>query len=114
MSEPAGQAAVAVPRGARGARTRARLLEAARTSFATTGWSRARVEDVCRAAGVGHATLYAYFGNRTEILEALVRRHADALDAVVEDSTWSAPCRHRGRLRSCAVPSSACSPASST
>jgi len=49
---------------------------------------RARVEDVCRAAGVGHGTFCASFGN-TETLEALVRRHADALDAVVA-STWSA------------------------
>lgn len=50
---------------------------------------RARVEDVSRAAGIGHGTFYAHFGNHTEILEALVRRHADALDAVVA-STWSA------------------------
>lgn len=69
-------------------RTRGRLLEAARVAFAGVGWNRARVEDVCREAGVGHGTFYAYFGNRTEILEALVRRHAAGLYTLV-DAPWT-------------------------
>ncbi len=72
----------------RGERTRARLLEAARTAFAEVGWSRARVEDVCRAAGVGHGTYYAYFANKTAVLEALVLRHAAALYELVE-APWT-------------------------
>ncbi|HEY0486156.1 MAG TPA: TetR/AcrR family transcriptional regulator [Mycobacteriales bacterium] len=82
MSEPV------VPRTARGERTRRRLLDAARTSFGHTTWARARVEDVCREAGVGHGTFYAYFPNRTAILEALVRRHATALYRLVE-APWT-------------------------
>lgn len=66
-------------RSTRGERTRERLLEAAREAFHGVGWSRARVEDVCRAAGCGHGTYYAYFANKTAILEALVRRHATDL-----------------------------------
>jgi AcrR family transcriptional regulator len=83
MSEPA------VPRTARGERTRQRLLDAARVAFARTTWSKARVEDVCREAGVGHGTFYAYFPNRTVILEALVRRHAAAMYRLVE-APWTA------------------------
>lgn len=78
----------AVERTARGERTRERLLDAARTAFHGVGWSRARVEDVCRAAGCGHGTYYAYFANKTAILEALVRRHADELYGLVE-AEWT-------------------------
>jgi AcrR family transcriptional regulator len=77
-----------IPRTARGERTRARLLDAARVAFARTMWARARVEDVCREAGVGHGTFYAYFPNRAAVLEALVRRHATALYGLVE-APWT-------------------------
>jgi AcrR family transcriptional regulator len=80
--------APATPRTARGERTRQRLLDAARVAFGRTTWARARVEDVCQEARVGHGTFYAYFPNRTAILEALVRRHATALYALVE-SPWT-------------------------
>lgn len=75
-------------RTARGERTRAKLLDAARVAFAGVPWSRARVEDVCRAAGVGHGTYYAYFENKSAILEALVRRHAAALYHLA-DADWT-------------------------
>ena len=76
------------PRSTRGERTRAKLLDAARVAFAGVPWSRARVEDVCRAAGVGHGTYYAYFGSKSDIVEALVRRHADALYHLA-DTDWT-------------------------
>ena len=76
------------PRTARGERTRARLLDAARVAFARTTWARARVEDVCQEAGVGHGTFYAYFPNRAAVLEALVRRHAGVLYGLVE-APWT-------------------------
>jgi AcrR family transcriptional regulator len=75
-------------RPTRGERTRARLLDAARTAFAGVSWSRARVEDVCRTAGVGHGTYYAYFANKTAILEALVHQHAADLYRLVE-APWT-------------------------
>lgn len=71
--------APAEPKPTRGERTRAKLLDAARVAFRGVPWNRARVEDVCRAAGVGHGTYYAYFANKEAVLEALVRRHAEAL-----------------------------------
>lgn len=75
-------------RASRADRTRGRLLEAARSAFTRLGWARARVEDVCQEAGVGHGTFYTYYGNKTEIVEALVLRHATALYAVAE-APWS-------------------------
>lgn len=78
----------AAGRPRRGEATRARLLDAARVAFHGVGWNRARVEDVCRQAGVGHGTFYAYYGNKTAILEALVRQHAAALYELVE-APWT-------------------------
>ncbi len=77
-----------VRRRSRGEQTRQRLLEAARVAFRGVGWGRARVEDVCREAGVGHGTFYAYYANRTAILEDLVRRHAADLYALAE-APWT-------------------------
>lgn len=82
-----------VERLTRGEKTRAKLLDAARTAFHGVPWNRARVEDVCRAAGVGHGTYYAYYSNKADILEALVRRHATELYRLVE-ADWT-----RGDLR---------------
>lgn len=84
-TDPATEAPVRLTRGER---TRAKLLDAARTAFVGVPWSRARVEDVCRAAGVGHGTYYAYFENKSAILEALVRRHAAALYHLA-DADWT-------------------------
>lgn len=75
---------LALPRTRRGQATRARLLAAARQAFAEVGWARARVEDVCNIAGVGHGTFYQYFPNRTALLVALVSEHAARLNALAE------------------------------
>jgi len=75
-------------RPTRGERTRQRLLDAARVAFRGVPWSRARVQDVCREAGVGHGTYYAYFANKEAVLEALVRRHAEALYELA-DQPWT-------------------------
>src|SRR4051794_30278862 len=72
-------AGLAGSRRRRGERTRQRILEAARIAFLGVGWHRARVEDVCRTAGIGHGTFYAYYANKTDVVEALVREHAAAL-----------------------------------
>lgn len=77
--------ATAEPKPTRGERTRAKLLDAARVAFRGVPWNRARVEDVCRAAGVGHGTYYAYFANKEAVLEALVRRHAAELYRLAEE-----------------------------
>jgi AcrR family transcriptional regulator len=73
--------------------TRARILEAARVVFSGVGWHRARVEDVCRTAGIGHGTFYAYYANKVAVLEALVRQHADRLYQLAEQPWTSGDVR---------------------
>ncbi len=48
------------------------LLDAASRLFAVNGYHATTVPDIVEAAGVGHGTFYEYFGNRRDILLALV------------------------------------------
>lgn len=61
------------PKTARGARTRARILEAAEHTFGTLGYHRAGISDITRAAGVAQGTFYTYFAGKEEILRELVQ-----------------------------------------
>lgn len=60
------------PKTARGARTRARILQAAEDTFGTQGFHRAGITDITRAAGVAQGTFYTYFSSKEEILRELV------------------------------------------
>lgn len=71
----------------RGARTAARLREAAREVFSDHGYANARVEDVVARAGVSHGTFYTYYHNKAAILDALVDHAAVRLREVV-DAPW--------------------------
>lgn len=51
--------------------TRRRVLDAARTVFATHGYGAATVEEIVAAAGVGRATFYLHFANKSDVLAAL-------------------------------------------
>ncbi|MEU0838402.1 TetR family transcriptional regulator [Streptomyces sp. NPDC005962] len=63
--------------------TRRRLLDAATEDFAAHGIAGARVDRIAAAAGVNKAQLYAYFGDKLGLFEAVFRLHADAVaDAV--------------------------------
>lgn len=77
-------------RTSRGARTRARLLEAAREVMATRGFAASRIEDIVASAGVSHGTFYTYFENKAAILDALIDTAAAQLQAVV-DEPWDGP-----------------------
>jgi AcrR family transcriptional regulator len=57
----------------RGARTRARLLEAAERCFAEVGYHDASVVRITEAAGVAQGTFYLYFASKKEIFDELVR-----------------------------------------
>ncbi len=80
----------ATGRTSRGARTRARLLEAAREVMATRGFAASRIEDIVACAGVSHGTFYTYFENKAAILDALIDTAAAQLQAVV-DEPWDGP-----------------------
>jgi AcrR family transcriptional regulator len=59
--------------------TRRRLLAAATADFAAHGIAGARVDRVAAAAGVNKAQIYAYFGDKLGLFQAVYRMHADAV-----------------------------------
>ena len=60
------------PTSARGKRTRAALLDAARDVFTAQGYADSNVTEITRAAGVGYGSFYIYFSSREDIFETLV------------------------------------------
>jgi len=60
-------------------RTRAALLEAARTVFARDGVIAARVTDITAEAGLSHGSFYTYFDSKSHIFRVLV---TDVMDKV--------------------------------
>ena len=62
----------------RKARTRERLVEAARRVFVAEGYHGPKISDIVDEAGVGQGTFYRHFKDKREIFEALV-------DAVLVD-----------------------------
>ena len=60
------------PRSRRGTRTRASLLEAARSVFERDGYLASRVTDIADEAGVAHGTFYTYFDSKEEVFAAVL------------------------------------------
>jgi AcrR family transcriptional regulator len=60
------------PRSARGARTRAAIVTAARGVFERDGYLDARVTDIADAAGVAHGSFYTYFRTKGQVLAAVL------------------------------------------
>lgn len=54
------------------ARTRGRVIEAAREAFAEGGYYEISVEDIAARAGVVRSTVYNLFGSKVAVLEAVV------------------------------------------
>lgn len=62
----------ALPRTARGARTRAKLLLAAENVFATVGYHDASIVKITEQAGVALGTFYVHFPGKKEIFDEVV------------------------------------------
>ena len=62
----------AAPRTARGTRTRAKLLQAAETVFASVGYHEASIVKITEEAGVGLGTFYLYFEGKQAIFDEVV------------------------------------------
>ncbi|WP_370616175.1 TetR/AcrR family transcriptional regulator [Mumia sp. Pv 4-285] len=60
------------PRTARGVRTRARLVSAARTVFERDGFLDARLADITTEAGTAAGSFYTYFASKEEIFAAVL------------------------------------------
>lgn len=65
--------------------TRSRLVEAASTVFAETGFQSATVEDVCAAAGFSRGAFYSNFESKDELFLALWDEQADRIVAVLAE-----------------------------
>lgn len=61
------------PKTARGARTRAKILNAAEEAFGSKGYHQTGVTDITRLAGVAQGTFYTYFASKEDTLRELVR-----------------------------------------
>jgi AcrR family transcriptional regulator len=64
-------------------RTRAALIAAASTAFATQSWATTRVEDVAEAAGVSVATAYNHFPTKHALVGAVF---APLMDGLLEQA----------------------------
>ncbi len=66
-----------------GQRSRQRILDAATAEFAAHGIAGARVDRVAAAAGVNKAQMYAWFGSKDGLFDAVFAQHLDRIvDAV--------------------------------
>jgi AcrR family transcriptional regulator len=74
------------PRSARGAQTRARLVDAAKRVFEEQGFLDARISDIAELAGLSHGSFYHYFASKDEVFLEVVEAQEDRLssDSVVD------------------------------
>jgi AcrR family transcriptional regulator len=76
--------APSAPRSAKGARTRARLLEAAKRIFERDGFLDARIVDIAEAAKVAPGSFYHYFDSKEQIFRAVASAQEARLTAPPE------------------------------
>ena len=86
------------PRAGERAQRRDHVLDAALAELLERGYDAMTMQDVASRAGASKETLYAWFGSRTGLLQALIERSADnsaervqaALDDTADpQATWS-------------------------
>jgi AcrR family transcriptional regulator len=73
------------PRSRRGARSRARLLEAAKEIFEEDGFLDARINDIAKRAGLSQGSFYYYFDSKEEIFREVAVTVDDQLSAPLGD-----------------------------
>ncbi|NQU39333.1 MAG: TetR family transcriptional regulator [Lentisphaerae bacterium] len=73
--------AIRHPKQDRSIATRALLLEAATETFSEHGYDGTRVDAIAQRAGANKQLLYAYFGNKQALYEAVITHVFDAVTA---------------------------------
>lgn len=73
-----------MPLGRKAARTRAALLDAARTVFSEKGYASTSVGDIAAVAGVSLGAFYQYFRDRADVLATLV---GEAAQRMLDDAS---------------------------
>jgi AcrR family transcriptional regulator len=86
------------PRSPKGERTRARLVEAAKSVFERDGFLEARITDIADAAGVSHGSFYHYFTSKEEIFREVAEQQEVSLIRLVSGDGPAA--RPLDRIRS--------------
>lgn len=71
-------------RATRKAVTREELLDAGRSLFSDRGLYESRIEDLTSRAGVAKGTLYQYFRDKDDLVQAVVERGFAALEAALD------------------------------
>jgi AcrR family transcriptional regulator len=69
------------PRSSKGARTRTRLLEAAKEIFEENGFLSARISDIAERAGLSHGSFYHYFESKEQIFREVAAMVDEELGA---------------------------------
>jgi AcrR family transcriptional regulator len=78
-------ASPSAPLTARGARTRAALIRAARSLFEKRGYLDVSVGDISRRARVAHGTFYTYFGSKEVIFSEVTDTLLDDFQRIVHE-----------------------------
>lgn len=101
--------------GAKGDASRARILKAARTLFATRGFSRVTMGDVCQATGLSRGGLYRHFCSTDAIFSAILNEEQTRAEAALAHAKANAiPTTRivstflRSRIRYMIDPAAAC------
>ena len=89
------------PRSRKGAQTRQRLLDAAKSVFEDSGFLEARISDIAERAGLSHGSFYHYFDSKEqifrEVAEAVDEQLSAPLAGVILDPSSHAPPQERIR-----------------
>ena len=96
MSAPVQDRKPTVPRSLKGARTRARLVEAAKEVFEESGFLEARISDIAKQAGLAHGSFYHYFSSKEEVFREVAESVEERLSApmggvILDERSQAAP-----------------------
>ena len=90
---------VSAPRSRKGAQTRARLLEAAKHVFETSGFLEARITDIAEQAGLSHGSFYHYFDSKEQVFREVAETQEALLTQAPDDADEVDPARLSERER---------------
>ncbi len=87
--EPVTEVPAPTPRSRKGELTRARLIDAAKTTFEDTGFLEARISDIAEKAGLSHGSFYHYFESKEQIFREVAEAQEALLTAPSEGTESS-------------------------
>ena len=61
-----------------------RVLRAAQIEFATHGYNKANINDICERADISNGALYKYFKNKAELYQAVIKRQVEGKEEYMQ------------------------------